>query len=188
MAINEDDSSSKLENLYHEHKDIYFRYLFRMSGCRETAEDLLHDAFILMASHFSRLKNVQKFKSWGFCICLNTFRTWYRRNKNSPIANDGMDSFSDTRSGQGMCSEEANALSLVIEKFKLELNELDRSIFVLSHWQNMPYKEIASILSVSERTIKRKMKDIVGRLAGILRDSRLVIGDHFGPEGGGQLT
>jgi RNA polymerase sigma-70 factor, ECF subfamily len=181
MAKSETHSFALLEKLYHEHKDMFLRYLLRMTYNRETAEDLLHDSFVSMAEKFGQLKDPRKFRPWGYTICLNSFRIWYRERAKKPVPVSNPQEFQDPRTSGG--SGEPSAFTKVLQEFSSGLGEEDRSIFVLAHWQNMPYKSIAESLEISERTVKRRMSIMIGKLSGLLCREHLIAGKNCDPGG-----
>jgi RNA polymerase sigma factor (sigma-70 family) len=167
----------RFDGLYHTYKEMYFRFLSRMTGNSENAEDLLQESFVRMAQGFHQLRDEKKFRSWGFRICLNIFRMWYRKSGRKENFHEVWEDFADTRVS-GTDSPEMDVFSEVLRSFLGQLNETDRSIFILNHWQQMPYPEIAETLGISPSTVKRRMQPMINRLAGMLNKSRLVAGGN----------
>ncbi len=169
----------QLEKLYHEHKDMFLHFLLRMTYSKDTAEDLLHDSFVSMAEKFGQLKDIQKFRSWGYKICLNSFRIWYRAHKKTPVAVSNLEQFQAPTPGvSGNSFEGQKAFINILETFIKDLKEKDRSIFILASGQNLPYKAIAESLDTSERTVTRRMSIMICKLSELLRQEHLIVGKN----------
>ena len=133
-------------------------YLLAYSFLRnnEDALDVVQETFLRLYQKVDMFRSEKNFQTWLLQIaknlCIDYYRKNYSRNKdlrsdkdveqvNVPAQNDrNSHSFSDTERVFAECLE--------------QLTERQRLIFVMKHYNNLEYKEIAQILRISVGTVK----------------------------------
>ncbi len=166
-----------IESLYHSYRIEYYSYLLRLTGNQTASEDLLHDAFIKMSEKLGTLKDDTKFRSWGYSIISNTFRDWYKKNKKTV--------FLEKEIIEAVPAQSANPSGMedLMRKIINTLEPETREVFVLSHFEELTYDEIADTLNTSERTVRRRMEIAVNILERMLVSANVIRGGHFSFEG-----
>lgn len=158
------------ERIYHTYKQLFFNYLLKMTNDYHISEDLLQESFLKIADKLDTLQDPAKIKSWGFRIVINTCRDWYRQNKkNKVIFTDDIDYFLDKNTIYDDVFHKD--LQEIIKNILNSLHFEEKEVFILKHYENKTYSEIARELNLSSRTVKRKMKSalikIIDKLEGM---------------------
>ena len=124
------------------------RFLTSLCGDANLADDLAQDA--LVRAYVSSDRFTGNFKAWLFRIAYNCFIDNLRR---VPVPSAGIDSpevlhvADGTASDSGFKHEQLQrALTLIPEK--------ERTAIVLHYFEDLPVKEIASIMQVKSGTVK----------------------------------
>src|SRR3712207_3045731 len=74
-------STSAIEQLYHEYHQPIQRYLERLVGQHETAEDLAHETFIKALRHWDQHDPAAPARGWLYRIATNTAYDYLRRRQ-----------------------------------------------------------------------------------------------------------
>jgi RNA polymerase sigma-70 factor (ECF subfamily) len=67
--------------IYERHKTQIYNYLYRLSGSRELADDLTHDAFLSAYESLPKLRPDSNIAPWLYRIASNRFRDFLRRKR-----------------------------------------------------------------------------------------------------------
>ena len=90
-----------LQELYTETYPIVKRYIMNRDGTLKDAEDIFHNALVLL---FVKLKNeklnIQSFENYLFTVCRNM---WRRENKKKRVTNNDVSTYSCTCSKSDSC-------------------------------------------------------------------------------------
>ena len=136
----------------------------RMLASREEAEDVVQETFVRVYQHRQSFNFQHCFSTWIYTIALNLARNELRKRKKFK--------FLDITDMQGNETEFAVEMELpsqlpqVLEAAVKALPEKYRTAFMLRDVQELPYEEVAKILSVPLGTVKSR----VNRARLILRD------------------
>lgn len=155
-------------------KELYIRYAaylyalcIRYSGDRETARDLLHDAFIKIYETIGRYKPSGSLKAWCAKVAVNMAIDRIRK--------DGKVNFTNIEAAYGI-EEEPSADDVTMiprEELMRMVNELPhakRIIFNLFCVDGFSHKEIARMLNIKEKTSSSLLFKARGQLAGSIRE------------------
>jgi len=161
-------------------------YIFRLTGSREEAEDLMQDTFVLAFKNLDSLKENVKFQSWLFRIAQNNVFQKYRGKTPQLESIDVHDSSGELTSGITELATptkgpEDKLLSAELEKIvQRAINELPekyRQVFVLSAVQRLSYQEIAEIVGRSLASVK---SDIHRARVEVRDKIKEYLGDNYG--------
>ncbi len=143
-----------LDDLYRHNMNDLYRYLLRLSGHPQTAEDLVQDTFI---KAYEYLENYQgeKVRPWLFRVAHNTYIDWYRREKRRVKTDPSL--IANLNAGTAPSPEECYQLKESLNSW-LEavhsLPEKSRQVALLRDYHDFTYQEIAHILDASLTSIK----------------------------------
>lgn len=152
-------------------KKIYYLSL-DLTGNHHDAEDLSQEVFIKAYRSLKNFRGDAKFNSWLYRITVNTCIS--QKRKKSVSAMTLQDDFEGESSSQNFSQggathnperlAEAGFMQQHIENALQQLTPRERSIFVLRHYNDLPLKEIAHILKISEGTVKSMLFRAIQRL------------------------
>ena len=143
-------------------KKIYYLSL-DLTGNHHDAEDLSQEVFIKAYRSLKKFRGDAKFNSWLYRIAVNTCISQKRKKSLSSMTlQEDFDSESSPQyqmseggvSHNPELSAEAELMQQHIDKALQQLTPRERSIFVLRHYNDLPLKEIAQILKITEGTVK----------------------------------
>jgi len=165
-----------LKYLYYRYEHQIFNFIYRYTGCRELAQDLLQETFtrVWFAAHtFGRKKG--SFKGWLFTIALNLTRSEmarkqyaYQYTEISDVQNTGLEPVHSRQEQPDIQAENADLKKTIFQALG-ELPSFLREIIVLKHYQQLKFREIAEITKTPEGTLKARFHRAINRLEEILR-------------------
>jgi RNA polymerase sigma-70 factor (ECF subfamily) len=133
---------------------IIYRVSVRVTGDREVAEDLCHDAFIKLMENPQLLADVQQSKYWLIRVVKNLSLNYEKRRKREKAAYSKFSMLSVT-------STESSEWQMIKDEAKSEVQTaLDalpynlRLPLVLREYGDLSYREIGAILRISESNVK----------------------------------
>lgn len=159
-----------------------FGFLFRMTGSRHDAEDLMQEVFVRLVRMIGAYQHDGRFEAWLFRIAANLARDRLRRSRRGPrfvspaTGNENGDSgaglpgFEELSSGieavdsRLMHREEMDALNAAL----FELPEAEREVVMLRHFSQMSFKEIADATGVPLGTALARGHRGLGKLRAIM--------------------
>lgn len=164
--MSEDPGNRDLGPLYRRHRSELLAYLARRVNCRETANDLLQDAFIrLMNSEVTKIGNVRAFL---YRIANNLSIDHARRNRVRGI--------SDEQDLQDLASDADPQNSAIAGNTLEHLQRLidglpspTREVFLLARVEQLSYKEIAIRLGLDARAVERHLNKAMAHCAAVLQ-------------------
>ena len=147
--------------LIHIFQNDVFKMVFYRTRSQMDAEDLTQDIFLQAFKNLSRLKSVEKFKSWLFSIAINRIRDFYRKKK----LRDMFSADYKTEEEMNVSNEHIHSQDVLddiykkdfwrkIESILIRLSTMEREVFTLRFMDNLNINEISGVLGKSESTIK----------------------------------
>lgn len=171
LANGDEALFSKLYNLYWE---MLYRYVVHVLQDKEDAMDVVQDTFITIWQQRDDLTKVQSLKGYLYAIARYKALKCIRNNiKKHDYFESLMDFFTlHEESPEDMMI--ADELQGIIDAQIELLPPKMREVFVLSRQNNLSYKEIAALLNISDKTVKKQ-------ISNSLKLIRLKIGAHNFP-------
>lgn len=138
---------------------------------REDALDIVQETFLRFYQKIHLYKKGNKFQSWllqmAKNICVDYYRKHYRK-----IWAYGQDEDIATLSypvDNPRASQQASDIKHVVDKCLGKLTEKQRMVFVLKHYNQLEYKEIAEVLNIALGTVKSLHHKAVRNLRFLMR-------------------
>ncbi|MBN1532895.1 MAG: sigma-70 family RNA polymerase sigma factor [Spirochaetes bacterium] len=159
----------RLSEIYERFSGELFRYIYGFVKSRDTAEDLLHDVFVRFIG-YSRERDVREegIKALLYTISKNICIDHLRKTGRVRL-----EEFDEATLPQGPADEAADdGYAARAERLHELVEAMDadsRSLYTMRVEMAMTYREIAERLSMSERTVKRRMAALVKSLMLALR-------------------
>lgn len=123
---------------------------------REEALDIVQETFLRLYEKSGMFREGEDFQAWLFRLARNLCIDNYRRNKHRRIDHEG-DIRIDNLPAEGVdCegSERRSDLRALFSSVLERLAEKQRIVFVMKHYNDMPYQEIARTLGIAVGTVK----------------------------------
>lgn len=162
-------SEKRLNELYSLHRKELFVYIFRFCRSAETAEDILHDCFENLIRYSVRypLEDVN-IRSFLYRTAHNLAANHLKRD--SRFGRVDIDTGIEIPSPESVERDaEYGELEGAIGDFLSRCDEVSRSIFIMRKELSMDAVEIGKHLGIAERTVRRKLADLLGRMSDHLK-------------------
>jgi len=158
------------ENAFNElverHQGWVSDFINSMVKHTEDAEDISQDVFVKIYFKLSSFRFESEFKTWMYRIVMNHTNNHFRKQK--LLSWFGFELKSETIDD---CETHANIdLKLDIMNMSKKLPKMQRNIVLLRIYQDMPFKNIAQVLSVSENSAKVSFHKAKSSLKGLINE------------------
>ncbi len=169
------DALSELVQVY---STRVYGLLFRLTGNRDVAEDLMQETFLRLLRTIEAYEHVGRFESWLFRIAANLARDRARQRARRgehlsidvPVTGElDADRSRNERSGphdQAERAESGRRLTAALQK----LPPADREMVLLRHYSELSFKEIAELLDIPLGTALARAHRALQRLRSELAD------------------
>lgn len=162
------------------YKNKIYGLLRSMGATPIDAQDLAQDTFVKAYFKLSQYQMENSFAAWLYKIAVNTLNDFYR--KKIPIPIENVNEALEQKTQRGQHEQRANVpeqkylnkeLRGELRKLLYTLPEQYRLIMILKYSSDFSYREIASIVGISERKVsnsifqaKKRLKKQLGQKGG----------------------
>lgn len=150
IALSIDGNHAAYAELVDRYKNALYRHCFAIVRDEDEAEDIAQEAFVTAYYKLQTFDPTYKFATWLFKIATNKAMTWLKKSSREPNASDEMVG----RLISALPSAEQEFQRREVERAVDTLKPKYRVVVRLYYWEGMKYSEIATVLAVSEGTIK----------------------------------
>lgn len=164
MLRYQDGDVAAFETLYRRHKDPVYRYLLRLCGHRDTAEDIVQEVWGKIVKARASYRPTARFTTFLYRVAHNCFIDHVRRNKRH-ASNTILEP--ELHSDQGETLELATERSLARERLNIALKSLpneQRDAFLLSEEGGLSVDQIASVTGCKRETAKSRLRYAINKL------------------------
>jgi RNA polymerase sigma factor (sigma-70 family) len=165
----EDVKEGKVEKmavLFEKHHVSLYNFFVRLTGNRNTSEDLVQEVFMRMLKYRSTFQGRSKFTLWMYQIARNSHIDYLRKRKEEfPLDEQWYEPVTADSSPSEMLEsgQEVQLLRTALAKLPLK----KREVLILSRYQNLKYKEIAELLDCRIGTVKAHVHRAIKELGKI---------------------
>ncbi len=168
FRMNEAEEASRVKavnftELYHRNVTPVFYYLYSRVHNVADAEDLTSQTFVTALENLSKLHDPLKFTPWVFTIARNKALDFFRKSQRRPTA-DYDEELDQTKVVRRELSQADQDRLRDLESLISRLSPLEQEYLRLRIVADLPFAEIASILSEPETRIKKKYYRLLERL------------------------
>lgn len=167
ISEEDDDAFKKLFFIYNE-KLISFAYWY--VGTNHIAEDVVSEVFFNIWNKRHKLADINNFETYLYSSvkngCYNILNSGYRR-KVSPIDDADLEVFIDFETPLSQAHDKQ--VKDAIERAINNLPERCKLIFKMAKEDNLKYKDIATILDISVKTVEAQISIAMRKLGEELR-------------------
>lgn len=161
MKYSRNGDEAAFAAIYDRYASPLFGYFCRMlKHDREKAEDFVQDLFSKIIHQPGSYDPNRPFKTWLYSIANNMCKNEYRSIAVRQKAGDYLSNGSELRTAQNSRVENQHDDAVFREALQSALNELDdkqRSAFVMRYEEELSIKEIAAVFECSEGTVKSRL-------------------------------
>ena len=177
-----DADFTAFDELYNRYSNRIKKFLFSLTWDEDTAQDYLQEVFYRLYKNRVRYEPTGKFSTYIFQIAKNYYLTQRRKvAKKSEVSlsaedGNGFRLFDNIRANARIEPE-----IHLIEKYHRwrirkaigSLPDRLKLVFVMSHFEDMKYSEIAEVLGIPIGTVKSRMFTATNMLKSLLEEERL---------------
>jgi len=155
-----------------------YGYLYRLTGSRDDAEDLLQDVFVRVVRMIAKYEHDGRFDAWLFRIATNLVRDRARRMRPAPSIGDRSDAELSGDPGAELepsdpswpmqVAEETDRLQWALGK----LSGPEREVIMLRHFSDLSFKEIAGLMRTPLGTALARAHRGLARLRRLMTEGR----------------
>lgn len=175
-ALPSDSEAGTLESAYREHCGFVWRNARRL-GCDDaSAEDVVHDVFLVAARRLQEFRHESKLRTWLFAI---TYRVVQRRFRDRARRGAKLRDYAAHQGPVSACHphdrvDAGEALRCLL----LRLAETKRIVFILSELEGMTSVEIGECLDINPRTVESRLRAARAELERLCARERSREGNH----------
>jgi RNA polymerase sigma-70 factor (ECF subfamily) len=155
-----------LDDLMARHAQPLFRFLHRMLGNEDDANDLAQGAFVRVYQHRAEFRPEARFSTWLYTIAANLARNhhrWLARHPTvslesapdpaGPTLADSLVALRSSPDAAAVTAERAVAVRTAVD----ELPEDMREAVILCEWEEMAVIEAATVLGATPKAIESRL-------------------------------
>ena len=146
---------------YDSFSDALFRYCYFKTGDRELAKDLVSDTFMKSWDYLSSGKEIENFRPFLYRLANNMVIDWYRKKKALSLDSLAENGF-DPPDATADTSQKAEIEQMM--KILGNLEQSDQDLIIWRYVEDLPIKDIATLLSENENTISVRLHRALHRL------------------------
>ena len=161
-------SREELISLYSAHYKEIINYIYHLTGSHETAEDILQETFINLIEYSKKnIINHDTVKSLLYRTAHNLSINYLKKNEKTDSLDDDINYLptANTVDDDLFVKEIQNEVSNALQ----QLDTISRSIFIMKRDNNYTNEEIAHLLHISERTVRRKLQSTLAHILSHLK-------------------
>jgi RNA polymerase sigma-70 factor (ECF subfamily) len=169
--------------LVERHSRSVFRLAFRMTGNEQDAEDMVQETFLRAYKQLHRFDGRAAFGTWLYRIAVNCSLDLMRARKNRKEQNSEVEEktgdWLERLPAQGPSPErlaQSEQLASLLKPALEQLTEMERTAFILRHYEGHGIEEIAQTLDVQLNAAKhsvfravQKLRRALAPVAGVVQ-------------------
>jgi RNA polymerase sigma factor (sigma-70 family) len=156
------------DRLYERHELPLWRYIFRHSGNRANAEELMQEVWFAVAREAARFRTDAKFTNWLYTMARNRIIDRHRTSR--PVLDVEVDSLTDEHAPTPLQAAEQSELGQTILAALDRLPREQREAFVLQADSGLSVEEIAAAMGTTFEAAKSRLRYARERLKDLLRE------------------
>jgi RNA polymerase sigma-70 factor (ECF subfamily) len=173
--------SRAFDELVNRYQNRLLNFVYRTTGDRERAEDLVQEVFVRVYRHIHRFDRSRKFSTWIYTIASNLAKNELRNRSRNPLVlfqtirrnwedDDRPLQFEDPGSRPDDLYRKRH-LREAVEDAVEKLPPHHRNVFVLRELEGKSYEEIAEITSCNLGTVKSRLNRARNAFASLVAPS-----------------
>ena len=147
-----------------------FLLAYSYFGNRDDALDIVQETFLRLYQKAHMYHKGRNFQNWLLQIAKNLCTDFYRRNygKEKGLRREGiLENIDSVPQGESH-DDTSSDIKDILTRCLIKLSERQRLIFVMKHYNQLQYSEIAQILNIALGTVKSLHFKAVQNLRGLM--------------------
>ena len=132
--------------------EVVFRYAYRLTGCRSSAEDITQEVFLRAFKSIEQLRDPLAERGWLLAITRNEFARWCRLAAAQRTIS-AQEDFADQVEGGERDLERRDWVQAALEHLPVEF----RSVVLMFYFEQLSYAEIAESLAIPIGTVMSRL-------------------------------
>jgi RNA polymerase sigma-70 factor (ECF subfamily) len=161
--------ASAFRQLYERHRDLIFRFAYRLSGSVELAEDITHDCFLSLMSQPGRFDPARASLRTYLYAAVRNLTLKHLRHRDAGMAIEELSDELRLSPAEGplhkLLDEE---LSATVRRAIASLELLQREALILFEYEELTLAEVAAIVGADVGTVKARLHRARERLRKVL--------------------
>jgi len=166
VAMN--DANTLLSDWMESYGQDVWNYAFFLTKRKDAADDISQDVFMKALKHWSDFQGRSSIKTWLLTITRNLSLNYLKSSFVTRVSLIGWITSKQTKPSAEHEFMDAAAVSQ-IWKFVMELPPKYREVLILEFHYQLPRKEMAQLLGISEGTIKSRLHRARARMEQMLK-------------------
>ncbi len=155
LAQNVTAGDPRAVSLFYEHYRYgLFRFCSRLLSDPVSAEDVVHDTFMILLNKKDQLRDPSVLRSWIFTIARNECITLLRKNKKFRTFRD--DEEASVFEGPSERTE-SDERSMIAERLLNALLPQYKEVILLKEYEGLSYEEIAAVTDTTVSSVKSRL-------------------------------
>jgi RNA polymerase sigma-70 factor (family 1) len=172
MTFPEPDLYPQFQIVFRTYYNPLCNYAFTFTKDADASEDLVQDLFIKIWEQRRGLLKEASIRYYLFTAVRNNCITWLRREKQTVIVQlTGYETISATTDYPNEPMDEERDEKILLEQAIARLPPKCKEIFLLSRFGKLSYKEIATNLDISPKTVENQLGKALKMLRTFLKES-----------------
>jgi RNA polymerase sigma factor (sigma-70 family) len=163
-----------LTGLFERYHRPLFGFLYRMTGSRAAAEDLVQDVFVRVLKYRQTYRDTGSFEAWLFHIARNIRHDFAKKHPTMETIPDDME-MAATGASPGLRLEQHEDAALLREALK-RLPADKRELIILARYRGLTYAQLGALMGADAGTMRvrlhravRQLEEIFSQLRGSTR-------------------
>lgn len=154
--IEDAEDKTKFEQLYHRYKRMMYGIALQMTNDPGEAEDAVHDSFVKILRHLSKIQDVADRQTAAFLaiVLRNTVLDMLAKKNRTPLCS--IDDVPEQKTGRNDMAEHMDHAALV--EILHALPARSRDILELKAYYRLSDKEIADVLGISHAAARKRLE------------------------------
>ncbi|WP_285057475.1 RNA polymerase sigma factor [Pedobacter ginsengisoli] len=171
IALLKSGDRAAFSEVYQRYWPLLFRHARKLLQEDEGAKDVVQDVFISLWAAVFGFNEDTALSAYLYASTRNKILNMFRRNKVAAAHLESLGKFMDQGTNVTDHLVREHMLAKQIEDEIANLPARMREVFELKRKHNLSYKEIATMMNISELTVKTQMNKAIGTLRGKLGNS-----------------
>lgn len=170
MRAVRDGDVDRLTALFERYHRPLFKFLYRMTGSRTAADDLVQDVFVRVLKYRQTYRDTGSFEAWLFHIARNTRHDFVKKHPAMDRIPEDMD-MAATGPSPGRRLEQQEDAALLREALR-RLPADKRELIILARYRGLTYAELGALMGADVGTMRVRLHRAIRQLEEIFSQLR----------------